>query len=43
MLNNKYIIKSLAPWVIDELITFSEITTFDVVFLRKQDDLIMMP
>ena len=35
MIKNKYIIKSLAPWMIDELIAFSEITTFDVIFLRK--------
>ena len=36
MTNNKYIIKRLAPWMIDELIAFSEIATFDVIFLRKQ-------
>ena len=34
--NNIYIIKWLAPWMIDELLAFSEITTFDVIFLRKQ-------
>lgn len=38
MLNNKYIIKSLAPWMIDELFAFSEITEFEIIFLRKQDE-----
>ena len=33
-----YIIKNLAPWMFDELVAFSEATTFDVVFLRKQKD-----
>ena len=36
--DNVYIIKYLAPWMVDELIAFSEITTFDVIFLRTQDD-----
>jgi colanic acid/amylovoran biosynthesis glycosyltransferase len=38
MTNNKYIIKTLSPWMIDELLAFSEITNFTIVFLRKQDD-----
>lgn len=38
MTDNKYIIKKLVPWMVDELIAFSEMTTFDVIFLRKQDD-----
>lgn len=37
MTNNKYIIKSLAPWMMDELIAFSEIANFDIIFLRDQD------
>lgn len=37
-IKNKYIIKSLAPWMIDELIAFSEITKYDIIFLRKQSD-----
>ena len=37
MNNNKYIIKKLSPWMMDELLAFSEITTFDVIFLREQD------
>ena len=38
MINNKYIIKSLTPWMMDELITFSKKTSFDIIFLRKQDE-----
>ena len=38
MVNNEYIIKSPALCAIDELIVFSELTTFNVIFLRKQDD-----
>lgn len=39
MLNtNKYIIKSLAPWMIDELIVISEIRSYDLIFLREQDE-----
>lgn len=33
-----YIIKSLAPWMIDELKVFSQQTNFDILFLRKQED-----
>ena len=35
---NKYIIKSLAPWMIDELIAFSKTVDFEIVFLREQDE-----
>jgi len=35
---NKYIIKSLAPWMIDELMVFSEFTSYDLIFLRKQEE-----
>ena len=38
MNNNKYIIKSLAPWMIDELIAFSQISNFELIFLRQQND-----
>jgi glycosyltransferase involved in cell wall biosynthesis len=38
MQNKKYIIKSLAPWMLDELIAFSQITSFEILFLRKQSD-----
>jgi len=38
MSNNKYIVKSLAPWMIDELLAFSKLAVFDLVLLRKQDD-----
>ena len=37
MSNNIYIVKSLAPWMMDELIAFAKITKFDLIFLRKQD------
>ena len=37
MTNNKYIIKNLAPWMIDELIAISKITKYEIIFLRKQD------
>ena len=38
MTNNKYIIKNLAPWMINELAAFSKITDFEIIFLRKQDE-----
>jgi len=38
MSDNKYIIKNLNPWMLDELIAFSEFTKFDVIFLRNQDE-----
>ncbi len=38
MSNRKYIIKNLAPWMMDELIAFSNVTTFDIIFLREQDE-----
>ncbi len=37
MSDKKYIIKNLAPWMMDELIAFSNYTTFDIIFLREQD------
>ena len=38
MTNNIYIIKSLAPWMIDELLAFSELSKFKIIFLRAQDE-----
>lgn len=38
MPNNKYIIKNLTPWMIDELIAFSEMTGFDLILLREQNE-----
>ena len=38
MSNNKYIIKNLAPWMIDELVSFSKFSKFDLIFLREQDE-----
>ncbi len=38
MSNNKYLIKEITPWMMDELIVFSTITEFDIIFLRKQND-----
>lgn len=32
-----YLIKNLAPWMIDELLAFSDITKFKVVLLKKQN------
>ncbi|MBN1250644.1 MAG: glycosyltransferase [Bacteroidales bacterium] len=34
-MQNLYIIKALAPWMMEELITFSEVSKFKIVFLRK--------
>ena len=36
MANNKYIIKEITPWMMDELIVFSQIVNYDIIFLRKQ-------
>lgn len=36
MTNNKYIIKYLAPWMMDELIVFSKSTDYDIIFLKDQ-------
>ena len=36
--NNKYIIKNLGSWMVDELIAFSQIVNFEIIFLRKQDE-----
>lgn len=33
--NNKYIVKSLAPWMMDEILAFSSISKFDLILLRK--------
>lgn len=38
MANNKYIIKEITPWMMDELIVFSQIVNYDIIFLRKQRD-----
>lgn len=38
MTPNKYIVKSLAPWMIDELLAISKLTKFDLILLRKQDE-----
>ena len=38
MTNNKYIIKVLAPWMIDELLVISDHTEVDVILLQKQED-----
>lgn len=38
MENKKYIIKKLSPWMIDELIAFSNITKFEIILLRDQED-----
>lgn len=37
-MNNTYIVKNLAPWMMDELIAFSKITKYNIVFLRNQDE-----
>jgi len=34
MLNNKYVVKSLTPWMMDELIAFSSMSNFDLILLR---------
>lgn len=36
-MNKVYIIKSLAPWMMDELKAFAQLTEFKIYFLRKQD------
>lgn len=38
MSNNKYIVKSLAPWMMEELIAFSKLTNFDLILLRKPNE-----
>lgn len=38
MICNKYIVKSLTPWMMDELLAFSLKTNFDLVLLRKADE-----
>ena len=47
MANNKYIIKYLAPWMMDELLVFSKGFDYDIIFLKHQldfykDDLIQL-
>lgn len=37
MVNNKYIVKNMGPWMMDELMAFSKITDFDIVFLRNPE------
>lgn len=36
MEQQKYIIKNLAPWMMDELLAFSKVVAFDLILLRKQ-------
>jgi len=36
--NNKYIIKIIATWMIDELIVFSKHTKVDIILLQKQEE-----
>lgn len=36
--NNKYIIKVIAPWMIDELIVFSKHAKVDIILLQKQEE-----
>lgn len=36
--NNIYLVKSLAPWMVDELIAFSKITPYKLLLLREQDE-----
>jgi hypothetical protein len=38
MKNKIYLIKNLAPWMMDELKAFSENFNFTVIFLRNQKD-----
>ncbi len=38
MLKNKYIVKSLTPWMIDELIAFSTFVKYDLILLREPDE-----
>ena len=38
MSNYKYIVKNLTPWMIDELIAFSQQVNFDLILLRKPDE-----
>lgn len=33
-----YLIKSLAPWMVDEMLEFSRHTDFEILFLRKQSN-----
>jgi len=37
-MNKIYLIKNLAPWMMDELLAFSELTEFRIIFLREQSD-----
>lgn len=36
-MNNKYVVKNLTPWMIDELIAFSLIEPYELILLRKPD------
>lgn len=38
MTNKKYIVKSLTPWMMDELKSFSSFTKFDLILLRRPED-----
>lgn len=37
MSDKKYVIKILAPWMIEELIAFSKQSNFEIILLRQQD------
>ena len=37
-MDKKYIVKNLAPWMMDELLAFSKFIDFDVIFLREQKE-----
>ena len=37
MSDKKYIIKNLAPWMLDELLALSKQSNFNIIFLRQQD------
>jgi len=38
MTKNKYIVKSLTPWMMDELKTFSSLVNFDLILLRNPEE-----
>lgn len=43
MYNNKYIVKNLTPWMVDELTAFSNFVKFDLILLRKPDEFYAAP
>ncbi len=38
MSKNKYIVKSLTTWMMDELISFSKLANYDLILLRQPDE-----